>query len=166
MLITLKEILFYVVGKIPWELYMFTFLIPIIFLKKQTYKKFLIYLFVVSSFSINIFRINDDNPFKPSFNFSNINEDKTFNYIYSHNQQYFLEKALFAFSEDKQNFNQKLILEIYKETDRDWPPVEYLYSINNLAAYLHQQDDCSDFQKSRIYINISDEVYEYSLCLN
>ena len=123
------------------------FLIPIIFFKKQTYKKFLIYLFVVSSFSINIFRINDDNPFKPSFNFSNINEDKTFNYIYSHNQQYFLEKALFSFSEDKQNFNQKIILEIYKETDRDWPPIEYLYSINNLA-YLHQQDDCSDFQKS------------------
>ena len=40
-----------------------------------------------------------------------------------------------------------------------------LYSINNLAAYLHQRDDCSDFQKSRVYINISDEEYEYLLCL-
>lgn len=145
---------------------MFIFLIPIFLLKKETYKNFLIYLFIVSSFSINIYRINDDNPFKPSFDISYINEDKTLDYIYYYDQQYFLEKALFAFSKDNQNYNQKIILEIYSETNRDWPPTEYLYSINNLAAYLHQRDDCSDFQKSRVFINISDEEYEYLLCLN
>ena len=132
---------------------MFIFLIPIFLLKKETYKNFLIYLFIVSSFSINIYRINDDNPFKPSIDISYINEDKTLDYIYYHDQQYFLKKALFAFSKDNQNYNQKIILEIYSETNRDWPPTEYLYSINNLAAYLHQRDDCSDFQKSRVFIN-------------
>ena len=106
---------------------MFIFLIPIIFLKKTTFKNFLIYLFIVSSFSINIYRINDDNPFKPSFNFSYIYEDKTLNYIYYHDQQYFLENALFAFSKDNQNYNKKIVLEIYDETNRDWPPTEFIF---------------------------------------
>ena len=145
---------------------MFIFLVPIVFLKKKTYKDFLIYLFIISSFSINVYRINDDNPFKPSFNFSYINTDKTFNYIYYQNQKYFLEKTLFDFSKDNQNYNQKMILDIYNETNRDWPPIEYLYSINNLAAYLHQRDDCSDFQKTSVYVNTLNEEYEYLLCLN
>ena len=168
----LQDLIIKIYNFIPWEIYSSFLLIPLFFsikFNKVELKKYTIYFLIISSFSIGLYRVNDDNPFKPSFSLQNVSIDKTNQYIYNDPENYFLKTSYLAFGEKNVNvlsFSSNIMQDIYSDENRVWPPIQYLYSIKNISEFLLQKQDCPEVDKTKINIEIDNEQYNYSICLN
>ena len=167
-----QDLIIKIYNSFPWETYTSLLLIPLFFsikFNKVELKKYTIYLLIISSFSIGLYRVNDDNPFKPSFSLENVSIDKTNQYIYNDPENYFIKQSYLAFGRQEVgalSFSADVMQSIQSDQNRIWPPTQYVYSIKNITEFLLQKTDCPKVDKTTINIEIDNEQYEYRICLN